>query len=343
MKKIFRLYNNLNSSFFDLIDGDKETQQTKGLGLLLAKSETALKNLLSIEKIHSKFGKINLTQIDQVIVNSELVSNLDTKYRADILIRLYLSNQPVKAIIIEAKSLNKNISAKSAAIQLENYLSKEAFKELQEFNPKDIFAITLTKYPAYLQQTNIISITWSDIIEKFYYSDKTEDSLLNDYFKFITNIRGSMKFYEKEVFSIPTADWSSNAINKFYVYECPNSGKYLIKNKPLYLTFRKSGGGEMENLYKIEEIILLNFKEELKAFLEDESYSIEIRQRVNNYVLFMQKNKIWGSTLPDDEKQVFILSEKTIKLPHKPKPQKNNSFRAYYDLADLLNQEKKIV
>ena len=43
MKSIFRLYNNLGASYFDLIEGDKETQQTKGLALILAKSEIARK------------------------------------------------------------------------------------------------------------------------------------------------------------------------------------------------------------------------------------------------------------------------------------------------------------
>jgi hypothetical protein len=43
------------------------------------------------------------------------------------------------------------------------------------------------------------------------------------------------------------------------------------------------------------------------------------------------------------KKQVFILSERTIDLPHSPKPRANNSFRAYYKLADLLDREMKIV
>ena len=158
-----------------------------------------------------------------------------------------------------------------------------------------------------------------------------------------TNLKGVMKFYEREVFSIPTVDWSNEALNKHFVYECPNSRKYLISQKPLYLTFRKSGGGEMEKLYKIEEIIILTFSEELKTFLEDESYSQPTRRKVENYVEFMKSKGLWDKGLPDDEKQVFILSERTISLPHNPKPKRNNSFRAYYRLADLLDADIKIV
>jgi len=344
MKKVFRLYNNVNSSFFDLIRGDKEVQQTKGLGLLLAKSEIALKSFFEIEKIESRVGKIDWQRIDQVIVNSELTSKTKSKYRADIIIRLYALNLPVKLLIIEAKNASGNISAKSAEKQLHEYLSNDLFPEVNEFNEGDIYGITLTKYSSYLERSNFISITWSDLVDKFYQVKKREDTLFSDYFNFITNIRGTMKFYEREVFSIPTDEWSNEAVIKYSVYECPNSGKYLIKQKPLYLAFRKKGGGEMEKLFKIEEVIILNFSEEFKSFMEDESYPSKTREKVGNYVKHMKEKNMWkDDRLPTDEKQVFILSERTIDLPHKPKPRRNNSFRAYYKLADLLDQKMKIV
>ncbi|QZE14956.1 hypothetical protein K4L44_03775 [Halosquirtibacter laminarini] len=166
-----------------------------------------------------------------------------------------------------------------------------------------------------------------------------QDTLLDDYFSFLTNINGTMKFYEKEVYSIPTADWSEQAINDLKVYECPNSGKYLMNHKPLYITFRKKGGGEMDKLFKIEDIIILNFHDDYETFLKDVNYSEDYRKRVKDYVDYMLKNKIW-SALPKDEKQVFMLSNKAIELKNKPKPKNgNNSFRTYYELADLLNED----
>lgn len=344
MKKVFRLYNNINSSFFDLIKGDKEVQQTKGLGLLLAKSEIALHRFFEIENIKRKIGKIDWQRIDQVIVNTELISKTEKKYRADIVIRLFASNSPEKIIIVEAKNASSNISAKLAASQLNEYLSNNMFPEVNEFNERDVYGVTLTKYSSSLEQRNFVSITWSDIVSSFYKADRRKDILLFDYFNFITNIRGTMKFYEREVFSIPTGEWSNEAVNRYGVYECPNSGRYLIKQKPLYLAFRKKGGGEMEKLFKVEEVIILNFSEEFKAFMEDESYTQETRRKVDNYVKHMREKGIWGNDwLPTDEKQVFILSERTIDLPHNPKPRRNNSFRAYYRLADLLDREMKIV
>lgn len=337
MEQSFRLYNSLHSSFFDLISGDKETQQTKGLGLLLSKSQVALKAFLELPAIKSKVGKINFDQQSKLIVNCELVSQTEKKYRADIVLRFYINDRPWKALLIEAKSINKGTSVYETNKQIENYITKKSFKELGEFGD-ECYGVTLTKYPSYTKHDNLTSITWSDLIKAFYKARSKKHDLLNDYFSFLTNINGTMKFYEKEVFSIPTAKWSSEAINNFHVYECPNSGKYLIKYKPLFLTFRNSGGGEMEKLYKVDDVIILNFKKDYDTFLNDPNYAPEISGKVKGYVEYLMEKGIWGG-LPSDEKQVFILSENAIELKNKPKPAKNNSFRAYYKLADLLNEK----
>jgi len=338
MKNSFRLYSSINSSYFDLISGDKETQQTKGLGLLLSKSQIALKAFLEVGSIKSKIGEINLEGLSRIIINCELVSNTDNKYRADIVLRFYKDEQPFKALLIEAKSINKGTSVYETNKQIENYIENEVFEELKVFG-NNSFGITLTKLSNYTTHASLISITWEDVIRAFYKIKPNNNTLLDDYFSFLTNINGTMKFYEKEVYSIPTAKWSEEAINELMVYECPNSGRYLIKHKPLYITFRKSGGGQMDKLFKIEDIIILNFHNDYEAFLKDENYSINYRNRVRGYVDYLMKNKIW-TELHQDEKQVFILSDNPIELKNKPKPKNgNNSFRAYYELADLLNKE----
>lgn len=338
MKNSFRLYSSMNSSYFDLISGDKETQQTKGLGLLLSKSQTALKAFLNINSIKSKIGKIDLESLSRIIVNCELTSNSLNKYRADIVLRFYKDRQPFKAILVEAKSINKGTSVYETNKQIENYIENEVFEELKVFG-KNSLGVTLTKLPSYTKHASLVSITWEDIIRAFYKVLPNQNTLLDDYFSFLTNINGTMKFYEKEVFSIPTAKWSEQAINKLKIYECPNSGKYLIKHKPLYITFRKSGGGEMDKLFKVEDIIILNFHDDYYTFMKDENYSENYRNRVKGYVDYLLEKKIWLE-LPKDEKQVFILSDNIIELRNKPKPKNgNNSFRTYYELADLLNKE----
>jgi hypothetical protein len=331
----FRLSTSLKSSYFDLISGNKETKQTKGLGLLLSKSPLALKLFLNIPAIKNKVGSFNLSKISRVIVNCELPSG---NYRADIILRFYINQRPLKAIFIEAKSVNKHTSVYKANLQLQEYLTSKLFTELHEFG-EECYGITLTKYPSYSQHASLISITWSDLIEVLYkgFSHPQGDNLLRDYFSFITTINGAMKFYEKEVYSIPTEEWSQFAIEQYEIYECPNKGNYLFKYKPLYLTFRGTHG-VMEKLYRIEKIIILNFKNDLNTFQLDETYSKTIRKNVHAYAEYMLKEKIWPR-LPDDDKQVFILANETIELPKKPRPRKNNTFRAYYELADLLSNE----
>jgi hypothetical protein len=336
-ERSFRLYNRLNSSVFDLIAGDREVQQTKGLGLILSKSDVALRAFLAIPKIRKILDKIALKKVDRLVVNCELISVEGS--RADIVLRFYCDDQPLFAIVVEAKSINKNTSANDAMSQLNRYLIVHDFKELKEFRGK-CYGVSLTKFPSAKTLENIVSVGWEDLIEIFFRNMKADETgFLSDYFDFLTNIRGSMKFYEREVYSIPTVQWSFEAIERFNVYECPNEGMYVIKYKPLFLAFRRSNGGVMEKLHPVESIIILNFKESYETFLHDEeSYPADIRERVKNYVDFMIDQRRW-TELPSDTKQVFLLASHKIDLPKQPRPRVNNSFRTYYTLADLLENE----
>ncbi len=56
----FRLYNKPSCSFFDLIEGQNEPKQTKGLGLLLAKSHTALRHFLLMLNAMNRRNDINI-------------------------------------------------------------------------------------------------------------------------------------------------------------------------------------------------------------------------------------------------------------------------------------------
>lgn len=337
MERSFRLYNRINSSVFDLIAGDREVQQTQGLGLTLAKSDVALRAFLSIPKIRNFSDKFQVRKIDRLVVNCELISA--ERSRADIVLRFYSKDQPLFAIVVEAKSVNKNRSPDAAMIQLQQYLTAHSFQELEEFKGH-CYGVSLTKFSSAKTLENIVSVSWEDVIETFFRNMQSDDTgLLSDYFNFLTNIRGTMKFYEREVYSIPTVSWSFEAIERFNVYECPNEGMYVIKYKPLFLAFRKSNGGIMERLHPVETIIVLNFKESYQTFLQDEeSYPADIRERVKKYVDFMISQGRW-TELPSDTKQVFLLASHKIDLPKKPRPRVNNSFRAYYTLADVLENE----
>mgnify|MGYP000885225765 CR=1 FL=1 len=338
---IFNLYNQFNSSFFDLIEGNFETKQTKGLGVLLSKSPIFLKTFLNLKKINSNFKIDSIESYDRIVVNCELASNENK--RIDILIRFFKNYKLNKVIIIEAKTISKNIDFFSAKKQLNQYVENHFKYLFEDIENENILKIVLTKYENTENSDNTISMAWDDILNALYQikpkSNNIETQLCRDYFYFLTKINGSMKFYEKEVYSIPSANWSQDLINRFNVYECLNKGKYVIKKKPLYITFRKSGGGQMERLYKIDDIIILKPKSDLESFLNSD-YDINKRKSIEKYCEFMtnDENGHWKDGLPNDERQFIILSnQNNIELPSCPKPKRNNSFRAYYTLSEILN------
>lgn len=339
----FKLYKQFHSSLFDLIEGDFETKQTKGLGVVLAKSHIFLEGFLKLKKVRSNIELDSIDSYSKIVVNCELISDNEDK-RLDVLIRFYKTNRLENAIIIEAKTISKSISYFSAKEQLKEYV-KSYFKDLFEnINDNNILKIVLTKYENAESSDNTISLAWNDILNALYSikpeSNNLETLLCRDYFEFLTKINGTMKFYEKEIYSIPSADWSQELIEKYHIYECLNSGRYVIKKKPLYITFRKSGGGQMERLYKIDEIIILNPMLELESFKKSD-YDKEKIDSIERYCKFMTDDEKghWKSGLPNDERQFIILSRKDnieLKEPY-PKPLKNNSYRAYYTLSEILN------
>src|SRR5690554_151727 len=308
MNKIyFKIYNQFNSSLFDLIEGNHETKQTKGLGVLLSKSPRFLETFLNLKKISSNIKIDKITSYDRIVIDCELVSRKNGR-RIDILLRFYKSLRLEKAIIIEAKTISKSISFFAAKRQLNEYLNDDFNYLFKELSTDNILKIVLTKYENTENADNTISMSWDDILRASYSikfnENYFETQLCKDYFDFLTKINGAMKFYEKEVFSIPSADWSQDLIEKHNVYECLNSGRYIIKKKPLYIAFRKSGGGQMEKLYKIDEILILNPYLELKSFLESD-YDISKKESVENYCKFMTEDEKghWKNGLPNDERQ----------------------------------------
>jgi len=334
MKSTFRLYNQVNSSFFNLIKGISEVQQTKGLALLLSKSDIFLNEF--ILKLTN-----NKLEFDEVIVNSELQSGAKKEgLRIDVLIRLFFNKKPIKSFLIEAKSANKNIEQDAVKSQIDRYVD-ESFPELEAFTNQDsLLLVSLTKYNTVSADNKYKFLTWSEIINMLLkIKDKSKEQFLNeltlDYLKFLTNIKGTMKFYENEVLSIPTAkETNLLATEEPFIYECPDNRKYRINSKPLYVTFRKSGGGEMKKLFGVDDIIILNPSTDLDTFMNDESYDKDVRDRVKKYCDTTNLKEI------DDRKQFFILSvTNLIELKHNPKPLKNNSYRAYYRLADILKND----
>ena len=230
----FRKYDKLNCTLFDLISGDLEPKQTIALGFLLAKSNVALKRFLKLTKCVIKY--------DKVIVDCEAQrKQINNNDRIDILLRFYHHNNPQKALIVEAKSAKANISAQLAATQATKYIY--GFSQLNNF-AANIETISLTREVKNITQS--ISISWSELITNLF-EVSSKDKLIKDFINFFLNIKGSMKYYDEEILSIPAKD-TYDAIMKSGIYECPND--YKSRKRSLFITFRAEKG-RMDLLYKL--------------------------------------------------------------------------------------------
>ena len=343
MKTLFRLYANektkAESSIFDLIDGVNETKQTKGLAYIFKEYPEIIMQILNKPKISRFISKQNILlewkKFTILDISAEKVSA--SKKRADIIVKIDKENENFLAIIIEAKSIKKSSKSLDVTSQMNGYLSKKEFPELNNYHK---LPIILTKYLEIID-SKIVSVTWNEIIniiDEYIKKHKHRDSeLLAQYLKFITGVDKSMKYYEKEVLSIP-AGKSINLVNKYKIYVCPDSSAYNYK-KSIFVSFRNKGGGVMDKLFKIEDILVFNptIKSELQR-VNDIELPESVKKRIFGYIkeAKFQKEK-------DDVKKFFILSmDQIIELKHNPHPKKNNAKFSYYTLSDILTKEEVI-
>ena len=316
----FRRYNKINCSLFDLIDGDIEVKQTMALGYLFSQSESSLKSFL-------KLANIPCPNYDKYIIDCE---GQGVNGRIDILIRFYKNFKPIKAIIVEAKSISSTTASLSAAKQVAKYTS---FSQLNVFN-NNIDCVTLTRDA---QPVNgAISISWSQLISELYslankHKQKSSNHLINSFIKFITNIEGSMKYYEEEILSIP-AKATGNAVINTGIYECPIN--YNKKKKSLYITVRAKGG-EMDTLFKLKEKFELDLNDNSAIIAINQNYP-DFQTRITKY-----KSQTNYNVNNHDIKQVFFFDlDNPIKLPISVRPMENNVGISYYSLHDFIQKTK---
>ncbi len=339
----YRLYNQCNCSVFDFFQGQNEPKQTKGLGFILAKNTAALKLFLKLIEVNINKSSIRKNDLlkANLIVDCELPDNSNAGSgnkkgnRIDILLRFYSHDKkPIFAIVIEAKSITVKANALKVDLQLERYLNSYA-AFLYDFQGK-ILPVTLSqnRMPA----DKYANISWLQLLNIFAplnlksISTK-EKGLIIDYFNFLTKIlkmKDSIKFYEKEILTIPAKDESIKAIEDpdCAIYECPVNTKYNKYNKnALYLAFRKKGKGEMTELYKVQEIIIVDF-DDVNGW---SSLSVDQQKRLNVYNNIQPRNGL---------KRVFFLDkDATIELPNPVYPYNNGkgmAGAATYTLSDFL-------
>lgn len=346
LKTSFRIYQNNNSigysSFFDLIDGDNETKQTKGLAYLFAKFPQLVILLLKYIACLTKKKLPSSNEIDYVQVDAEMLSVGIDKIRRDITLALYQGDVKKYVIVIEAKSVKVGSLKNNIIKQLTSYLDPAYF-------PSDTgvprIGITLTKYTVlHSRDTGFISMTWNEImilIRKFIFTEKNNKNDITiavEYLEFLTGVKKGMNFFEVEVLSV-AAGKTHGLTKKHFVHACPHNVQGFSYKTPIFITFRADGGGEMEYLYKIKNIVVLDpFSPSLDLILEGIDYDFACR--IKGYITD-RKNNGFGFNHEGEDYRFYNLSNKdAIHLKHLPKPKKNNVGARYYTIAELLKGEK---
>jgi hypothetical protein len=335
IKTSFRLYSksksDLQSSVFDLISGEKETKQTKGLAYVFSLYPDFLLKFLDINNIKREIEKTigreyNINDIDKIEVSAEKITK--SKKRADIVLKINFRQNDSIALIIEAKS-TKAGNINNIGEQINFYMQNGEIEDLKN-TPR--IGLILTKYKHNV--SNVINIEWSFMINFIldFCKNNPDHKILKEFSDFIINIDSEMIFFEKEVLSIP-AGRSFPKVEKHDVYDCPNNNNYSYK-KPLYVTFRKTES-VMEYLHKIEDIIILNpsDKNEMDAF-NNSTISDDVKKRILSYINEPDYNINEGI-----EKRFYILSKERIKLTQKPKPDGHIQKHTYFSLTDILTKK----
>lgn len=316
----FRKYDKI-STIFDLIGGDLEPKQTTALGYLFNKSRSALNAFLKLIGVKVTF--------DKCIVDCEAqCKEKDNNGRIDILLRLYQDEHPVKAIIIEAKSVKAKTSEVAANNQVQKYVS---FPQLKGFSNKE--TVTLTQDVKTLVEGST-SITWLDLVNELS-NVQGKEPIIKDFINYILNIKGNMKHYEEEIVSIPAGN-SYEAVVSFGIYECPVEYKRNPQN-PLFITFREKGGGAMKTLYKLLDVLELDLDDEAsiekvdEASIEKVGKQLNLKDRLDRYKSFGTPTK--------GVKRVYVLDiDDAITLPIPVTPMENNTPIINYKISDFIGE-----
>jgi hypothetical protein len=324
----FGLYNK-RATFFDLIHGDLETKQTKGLTYVFHACPTFLEvfldNTLSGHGVCAK-------DFDYIAVDAEMMSVDTPPIRRDITVSCFSQNVKKCVVVIEAKSI-KGPGESTVETQLRQYMDVAHF-------PPDvgvpILGISLTKERhAFEPWSSLVSVTWIELIEWLWdFTSHEESGIAKEYLDFLTKVDHGMHFYETEVLSL-AAKQTERELKQYHIYACANHKKHPTA---LFMAFRGEGG-VMDALYKVDRVFVADPKhpsfDEQVCFLSEQE-----RRRV---LSFVEERKQKYGFEHGEAYRFYLLSEsEMIQLPHHPRPKVVNATAYRYSLATMLSGEEII-
>jgi hypothetical protein len=326
----FNLYNK-RATFFDLIDGEHETKQTKGLAYVLHSCPDFL--ALFLEHFLANHG-VTVSEFDYISVDAEMMSSDTPPIRRDITISCYRQNIKKCVIVIEGKTI-KGLQDKHLKAQLQQYMTDDRFAQDAGV---PILGVSLTKYRyAFEPWSSMIGITWTEVIEllwNFVSKEHKHVSIAQEYLQFLMKVDHGMNFYEAEVLSL-AAQKTEPELKRHHIYACAN---HKTHPTALFMTFR-AAGGVMDTLYKVNRIFVADPKHH--SFEQQISYLPE-DERIRVLAFVAERNQGYGFKY-DEEYRFYILSEtEKIALPHHPRPEVPNQTPRRYTLATLLNGQQVV-
>jgi hypothetical protein len=144
------------------------------------------------------------------------------------------------------------------------------------------------------------------------------------------------KLKEAEILSVAAGNTYEFILNHL-IHACPNDRDGFRYRPSTFITFRKSKGGEMETVYQIESVIVLNPYDNNDANLA--GLDVSVATRIKGYI--KERLAKWEFSHPREHYRFYVLSkEGQIDLPHLPRPNVNNPGARYYSLAELQNGKK---
>lgn len=335
VKSSFHLYDSekrrFNATFFDLIEGETETKQTKGLAYLLYADKALLFDFLNSDMmrdaVQKRTGKkVSAGGVRAVTVSAEKYT-VDRK-RADIVIRIAGKAGPLLAVIIEAKSINgDNVTTRKLERQIkDNYLAEGKFPDLRGCSK---LGVALTRERRLID--GVVSITWDQLINFLAARPSDPAGISAQYVEFVTHTGGTMKFYDEEVASLP-AGKTFDLIKKYRVHSCRLDNKSGNFKKSLFITFREKGGF-MSTLYKLEQTIILNPAD--MESLKDINIDSGRLGRITGYI--KEYPSVRGEPFAGEDRLFFVLStDENIDLPVKIKTDTTIRGLTYRTLKEMF-------
>ncbi len=332
MKTLYSLYNK-SATFFDLISGDKEPKQTKGLAAVLSQDRQLIQDFLQHPAIdaaiiNSTKSKLNHQRITFIEVASEAPTQ-GGQY-VDMVIKVDVNNTPFIALVIEAKSIGVRAHIRNLANQINGYLLPGQISQISGYKA---IGIVLTKHRIFIP--GVQNILWEEIVQLLIAACSRAESPVTTqhYLTFLTGI-DSMKYYEKDVLSV-AAGATIGLVKVHKVYACPDTPRYNYK-RTIFMAFRQRGGGVMTDLFRVVDVVTFNPLNhgELTAF-RNSNYNAALKQQILDYISAAPPAGK-PAAFANVSQRFYVLSHDTVPLPHNPHPARNNMGAWYFCLHDIL-------